>query len=162
MDAGAHDHRLAGTEPIPTTGGVYVIVNSVNSLRYVGHAANLRARKSAHWHANRQYDPVHLRHDWNVYGAAAFEFVVLAIESEPRARREIEGCFIDEWRTWDPRNGYNLTFGDGNRSPLARLYLHESRLVKKRSFQFLPGVSIHTPVQYDYLDRWETSVSPRR
>jgi hypothetical protein len=162
MDAIEHDYRPSGPEePIPTAAGVYVIVNTASSLRYVGQAANLRARKSAHWNAARQYDPPHLRHDWRMFGPAAFAFVVLVREPDARVRREIEGGLIDEWGTWDPRRGYNLTFGKGDRAPLARLYLYESRLVKKRAFQYLPGVSIHAPVQYDYLERWEQSLSQR-
>jgi hypothetical protein len=154
IDENEHDgSKLAA--PIPLTGGVYAIVNAINGLLYVGSANNLRGRKSAHWTKSGQYDPPHLRHDWSVHGAAAFAFVVLVLAPDPRLRRDMEADYIDHWRTWDPRYGYNLTFGSARRTPLARLYLEESRLVKKRKFQYLRGVSINTPVQYDYLQRWE-------
>jgi GIY-YIG catalytic domain len=159
---GENDHdgsKLAA--PIPLTGGVYAIVNTINGLRYVGSATNLRGRKSAHWNKSRQYDPPHLRYDWSVHGAAAFAFVVVVLEPDPKLRKDIEAYYIDHWSTWDPRYGYNLTFGSACHAPLARLYLEESRLVKKRRFHYMRGVSINTPVQYDYLERWEASLPSR-
>lgn len=77
---------------------------------------------------------------------------------DPKLRRDIEADYIDQWRTWDPRYGYNLSFRSARRTPLARLYLEESRLVKKRKFQYIRGISINAPVQYDYLRRWEASL----
>jgi hypothetical protein len=157
IDENDHDGSKSAA-PITLTGGVYAIVNAINGLRYVGSAANLRGRKSAHWNKSRQYARPHLRHDWSVHGAAAFAFVVLVLAPDPKLRREIEADYIDQWHTWDPRYGYNLTFGSARRTPLARLYLEESRLVKKGKFQYLRNVSINTPVQYDYLQRWEASL----
>ena len=59
--------------------GIYVILNTTNGHRYVGSAEKLRVRERHHWrrlalgkHINR-----YLQNAWNLYGEAAFEFVVL-------------------------------------------------------------------------------------
>ena len=59
--------------------GVYQIVNMVNGHRYIGSTANLRARKSNHWHVLRtgKHENAHLQHAWNKYGEGMFEFRVI-------------------------------------------------------------------------------------
>ena len=59
--------------------GIYAITNSIDGKRYVGQAASIARRWSAHRsnlslgkHANRK-----LQRAWNKHGAAAFTFVVL-------------------------------------------------------------------------------------
>ena len=59
--------------------GVYEILNTTNSKRYVGSAVNLRKRKRNHWRMLRGncHHSRYLQNAWNKYGENAFEFGVI-------------------------------------------------------------------------------------
>ena len=89
--------------------GVYMIWNSVNDKVYVGgayksfehrfriHRRDLIARR----HGNE-----HLQSAWNLYGSAAFGFLVIE-ECEPSICEEREQYWISALRATDRRFGYN-------------------------------------------------------
>jgi group I intron endonuclease len=64
-------------------GGIYKIINIVNSHFYVGSAVNIRRRKARHFYELRsgRHSNKHLQAAWNKYGEQAFTFVI--VEEHP-------------------------------------------------------------------------------
>lgn len=67
-------------EPLPRTGGVYMIVNLWTRITYVGSSSNMRLRSFSHkahlrtgTHSNDK-----LQAAWNEYGEPAFAFILVA------------------------------------------------------------------------------------
>lgn len=78
--------------------GVYKITNKDNGLVYFGQASQLATRAMQHEQAlnkNKHKNP-HLQAAWNKYGAAAFEFEVIAVYPERTERDAAEQALIDE------------------------------------------------------------------
>lgn len=59
--------------------GVYMIKNKINGHRYIGSAANIQGRWSTHiYRLNKNnHHSKYLQHAFNMYGADAFEFLVI-------------------------------------------------------------------------------------
>ena len=66
-------------------GGIYAIRNLVTQKKYVGSAVCVSKRVDQHIRSLRRgrHHSIKLQRAWDKYGAAAFEFVVLAIVDEP-------------------------------------------------------------------------------
>ena len=76
-------------------GGVYEIVNTINSKRYVGSSVNLKKRWGEHKSALRmnKHFNIHLQRAYNKYRKGAFEFRVLVI-TEPKEALRLENLLI--------------------------------------------------------------------
>ena len=89
--------------------GVYCFRNRTNGKRYVGSAAgSLTARRTNHLALlrNGKHHSIHFQRAWNKYGENAFEFKVLE-RCSPRLCVEREQYWLDFFRTYDCRYGYN-------------------------------------------------------
>jgi group I intron endonuclease len=77
--------------------GVYAIHNLENGRMYVGSTTCIRRRWSEH--RSMLYRQDHVCHDlqaeWDLYGDAAFVFVVLALSDDRDARFELEQFYIN-------------------------------------------------------------------
>jgi group I intron endonuclease len=64
---------------IPSTGGIYVLLNCVNHNCYIGSAVNLLRRKNEHFRHLRagKHCNAHLQSAYDLYGPGAFQFHVL-------------------------------------------------------------------------------------
>lgn len=91
-------------------GGVYALVNVVNSKAYIGSTNNLRTREAWHRWAlrNTRHPNPHLQRAWNSYGESAFEFVVLE-RCEPAQLIRQEQWYIDASDACNVECGYNLS-----------------------------------------------------
>lgn len=77
--------------------GVYMLKNIINGNFYIGHASNLRSRKSSHftnmrhgWHKNK-----HVQNAANLYGADKFTFNVLEYcEKDKKILAQIETYYV--------------------------------------------------------------------
>jgi group I intron endonuclease len=78
----------------PTTGGIYLITNTVDGKRYVGQSANIRGRWYTHrWALQRNRSGSRrLQNAWNRHGEASFEFTVLCLVPDVGA--------LDAWEQW--------------------------------------------------------------
>jgi len=89
--------------------GIYAIFNTENEKYYIGEANNLAQRLSEHYEnlKNRRHDCAELKEDWNLHGAAKFEFIILEIGFDPYSERvkrlQSQGEYIRKYRN----NTYN-------------------------------------------------------
>lgn len=99
---------------LPT--GVYSIRNKVNGKRYVGSAAvSIRERLVNHrsmLRRGRHYS-IHLQRAWSKYGERQFEFTVLerCLPNDCVLREQV---WLDFFRSYDPRRGYNTCRAAGS------------------------------------------------
>ncbi len=91
--------------------GIYAIINTVNSKRYIG------SSKSAHYRWSQAHLPQlrngnhcnrHLQNAWNKYGETSFRFEVIE-ECDIEILLQREGHWIEHHRSWEREHGYNLT-----------------------------------------------------
>lgn len=94
------------------TCGIYMIQNKVNGKIYIGQSVNIEDRWADHksglnggYHINK-----HLKNAWNKYGESNFEFTVIC-ECEENQLNTMEEYYIFELMVYDPRVGYNKTYG---------------------------------------------------
>lgn len=82
---------------LPTTPGIYLIVNAVNHHMYVGSTYNLRKRYYDHFYALRKgtHKNSHLQSAYDLYGSDAFAFCVVDHVSDISKLIEREQLFID-------------------------------------------------------------------
>lgn len=92
------------------SGGVYAIVNVINSKSYIGSTKNLRTRESWHRWAlrNNRHPNQHLQRAWNASGESSFMFVVLERAANDRLV-PMEQWYIDTSDACNPQCGYNLS-----------------------------------------------------
>jgi group I intron endonuclease len=90
--------------------GVYQIRCLANGKLYIGSTADLANRWGTHRHylAKGTHHSVKLQRAWNKYGADAFVFEVLEL-TFPWATVEVEQRYLDEFRTFEPTTGYNVS-----------------------------------------------------
>jgi group I intron endonuclease len=95
---------------IPTTAGVYCILNEITGKVYIGSAVNLQSRKHNHFselargcHHNR-----HLQNSVAKYGLDVFSFHVIELVYDKTLLIQREQVYIDEAESHKSTNGYNL------------------------------------------------------
>ena len=101
------------------TCGIYMIRNIVNGKMYIGQAIDIecdrwkqhRAYLKGGYHTNK-----HLQNDWNKYGEENFEFSIL-LECEESQLNTYEEYYIFELMTYNPKVGYNKTYGGNSGRP---------------------------------------------
>ncbi len=96
---------------IPTTAGIYCILNEITGKIYIGSAVNFRERKNGHFsalarccHRNR-----HLQSSFNKHGLDAFSFHVVEFVNDKSLLIKREQFYIDETQCCDRDKGYNLS-----------------------------------------------------
>jgi group I intron endonuclease len=91
--------------------GIYVIKNKINSKVYVGSSKSVYYRWAGQ-HKPRlkksKHENVHLQHAWDKYGENNFEFLILE-ECEASALLAREEYWIEHYKSWDRKFGYNLS-----------------------------------------------------
>lgn len=100
------------------TCGIYMIKNKVNNKMYIGKSDDIERRWRDHRNdLNNQSkrENIHIRRSWKKYREYNFEFTIL-LECEESDLNMYEEYYIFELMTYDPRVGYNKTYGgDGGR-----------------------------------------------
>lgn len=106
--------------------GIYMIKCKINNKVYIGQSKNIKKRFSDHRSAlnrNNHYNDL-LQNDWNKYGQCSFEFSLIK-ECEEYELNKLENKYINEYKSYDKKSGYNITLGkdiDG-----AEIYTEEMR-----------------------------------
>lgn len=95
------------------TGGVYEILNKVNSKKYIGKSKNVKSRWQQHKSDLRvgRHHNAHLQRAWRAYGEENFSFSILFESDNNYTLNEKERYFINKFNTINTNKGYNLTFG---------------------------------------------------
>ena len=101
---------------IPTTSGVYCILNEITGKLYIGSAVNLRERRRQHFGLLRKgsHHSAHLQNSVNHYGLSAFHFYIIELCSQGELI-QLEQKYMDETDCCNIRNGYNLCPVAGSR-----------------------------------------------
>lgn len=100
------------------TCGIYMIRNTVNGKIYIGQAVDIEVRWGRHkrelnggYHYNE-----HLQRSWNKDGESNFEFTIIC-ECDESQLDTMEIDYIAKLKTYDPKVGYNKTYGgEGGRA----------------------------------------------
>jgi group I intron endonuclease len=81
---------------LPTTGGIYKIINTVTNNFYIGQSTNLQKRKIYHDGdlRNNKYKNPHLQNSWNKHGEDSFSFEIL-LQCEFWELDRYEQWFVD-------------------------------------------------------------------
>ena len=87
---------------------------------------------------------------WIEFGKDAFEFILIEETATLGEARGIENELIGRYQTFDPQRGYNHMH-NGRWSPAARLRNTEKKLIAKRKYMLLPGVSLDDPMMPDFV-----------
>ena len=98
--------------------GIYKIENKVNNKIYIGQSIHIENRYD--WTSQEKLlkgiSNDHLKNAIKRYGIGNFKYEVL-LECPEEDLNEVEQLLILNWHTYDPRKGYNKTFGGGNERP---------------------------------------------
>lgn len=90
--------------------GVYAISNNADGKFYIGSSSSLRARLRRHFRdlKNEMHYNSHLQRAFKKHGEKKFEFIILAFVENEVELLEKEGFFINFYRTFERKYGYNL------------------------------------------------------
>lgn len=91
-------------------GCVYAIINLKTNKKYIGSTKNLQKRKSKHLSLLRtgKHHSLSLQAAFKKYGADNFTFAILK-DVENSELRGIEQEFLDKFKTYDKKYGYNMS-----------------------------------------------------
>jgi group I intron endonuclease len=89
--------------------GIYSITNKINGKRYIGKSENIKGRWKGHKSELRhnKHHCEHLQLAWNKYGEDSFVFEKICEVWDVNNLRKIEQTFIDLYKSYDGRFGYN-------------------------------------------------------
>lgn len=90
---------------------VYAIINLINGKKYIGSTTNLSRRKKKHLYLlrlNKHHSPS-LQHSYNKHTIDNFKFIILENLSENDNMYDIEQKWLDYYKTYDNRLGYNIS-----------------------------------------------------
>ena len=98
--------------------GIYMIQNKVNNKMYIGQAVDIEDRWKNHVYELRggYHHNKHLQNSWKRDGEENFEFTIL-LECGEADLNMYEEYYIFELMTYDPRVGYNKTYGGDSGRP---------------------------------------------
>ena len=136
-----------GIDQLPRSWSVYMILNRHTGRIYVGQARNARMRCAGHLSQLRagNHPNYKMRSDASAHGADKFVFVALASDSEPAMIEALGAADVDRGYNRNDHLGWTLE---------TSLREHEARLVKKRRYMMLPGVTRSTPVLRTMVMAW--------
>lgn len=91
--------------------GIYAIRNLTNQKVYVGSAINYENRWKKHKNSllNGKHHSRHLQSSWDKYGKDNFIFEILEIVLEKELLIEAEQKWIDHYKSFDKKFGYNIS-----------------------------------------------------
>lgn len=124
---------MKNIENLPTTSGIYMVVNMVNHKKYIGQSKNIKKRFQSHHlvdyknENNCNYNTKFYQ-AIRKYGIDNFEVIVLQLCKEEELD-ELEIKFIKEFDTF--RNGYNSTEGGQLWSP--NIHSKETELKRQQT-----------------------------
>lgn len=117
--------------------GIYAIKNKTNNKIYIG------SSKSVYYRWKQQHKPEliknkhynkYLQNAWNKYGEMEFEFKVIE-ECKESMLDEREGHWIEFYKSWDRKYGYNLRRFINGRTVLHEETIEKMRQNKKQEWQ---------------------------
>lgn len=121
---------------IPTKTGIYAILNETTGKIYIGSAINLKRRKDRHFsdlvggcHHNQ-----YLQRAFSKYDSSVFSFHVIEIVEDLELLIPREQFYMDETRSYEERNGYNLSPTAGS-----NLGIHPSQETRQKLSVALQG-----------------------
>ena len=93
---------------ITTNSGIYVITNIKNNKKYIGSANNFKLRFGKHRRLLRtnKHHSRHLQNAYNMDGESSFTFAILELTTELENR---EQYYLDYYKSYDNRFGYNIS-----------------------------------------------------
>lgn len=106
-------HQEVNLIPIPSyndkASGIYIIRNTVNGKIYIGSSTHIQSRFSAHRSRlkKQEHDNSYLQNTFNKYGIDVLEFGIIEIVNDRNKILEREQFWIDHYRSFDPKIGYN-------------------------------------------------------
>lgn len=112
--------------------GIYKITNLINNKIYIGMSIYINRRWNVHkWDLkNNKHHSFHLQRAYNKYGEKNFKFEVL--EYYPKENLElIEQCWLNFYKAYDRKLGYNIELGCKKISDETRLKMSISGKNKK-------------------------------
>lgn len=122
-------------------GGIYRIIHPESGKCYIGRSGDIAKRWAAHLSdlANgTDHHSAYLQHAWNKYGADAFHFEVIVLESDPERRITLEQYYLDKRLFEKGSKEYNMSASSRGpvgvkHSPEVRRRMGESHKGTKRS-----------------------------
>lgn len=96
--------------------GIYIITHIGNGMLYVGSTVDYDKRISEHkkWLKGNYHHSIFLQRAWNKYGERQFEFFLIE-ECEKEILLEREQYWMDFYKSYNPRKGYNINPIAGSR-----------------------------------------------
>lgn len=117
--------------------GIYMIRNSINNKIYIGQSVNIERRWKDHKIdlKNNKHQNCHLQLSYNKYGGDNFEYnIIFKCTSIELNKNEI--YFINKYKSYDNKYGYNQTFGGDN-----NIVFNDEVIAKMRnshSYEYVP------------------------
>lgn len=95
---------------------IYEIRNIITNKMYIGSAVDFDRRKRGHLNTLRKqvHHSIKLQRSWNKYGESAFEFNILENVDDVSIILEREQFYIDIYKAYIPKFGYNTCINAGN------------------------------------------------
>ena len=89
---------------------IYMIINLTNNKKYIGSTTNFSRRKVKHlWMLNsNRHHSISLQHSWNKSIPENYKFIILEKLSELDNKFEKEQFYLDFYKTYDKKYGYNI------------------------------------------------------
>lgn len=90
---------------------IYTITNLLNNKKYIGSSSNIERRKQTHFRLlkNNKHHSLSLQHSWNKNKPENYIFETLEILSENQNMYEREQFYLDLYKTYDKKYGYNMS-----------------------------------------------------
>lgn len=90
---------------------IYTITNLLNNKKYIGSSSNIEKRKQKHLCLlkNNKHHSLSLQQSWNKNKPENYIFEILEILSEDQNMYEIEQYYLDLYKTYDKKYGYNMS-----------------------------------------------------
>lgn len=134
--------------------GIYKIENKINGKVYIGQSINIEQRWYNHEkELNRNsHHNKHLQHAWNKYGKDQFVFAIIE-ECVIDNIDDREIFWINELKSTDPNNGYNITIGGQG--------THGCKWTNERRESFSnsknPEAIVQLTLSGELVERWRSS-----
>jgi len=132
---------------------IYIIINLNAGKQYVGRTRNLDSRYSGHVSRLRagKHENPDLQRDWDRDGEHNFIWLDVLLRAGDIRLKDVEDLLMGLLDTIDPLHGYNRMTNSGW-SPHTRLRDLERKLMRRKKFELIPGVSLDDPILAKYLE----------